>query len=144
MIQLVQNRVQVWALIRIADFIQAEFLDQLQNYGYGCKVKWLTPRAVCNPAVSRPSHAVSGRHAARAGITKPLHCVFPIRCKNERPVVTARCLVQRYGRQKCSKVKEVTCIMRCRVRPSASLRRYFTSTERMKCGKQTARCRAFI
>ena len=98
----------------------------------------------CHPAVSRPSHAVSGHHAARAGITKTLHCVFPILCKNERLVVTARCLVQRYKHQKCSKAKEVTYMVRCSARPSASLRRYFTSAERIECEKQTARCRVFI
>ena len=64
----------------------------------------------CHPEVSRPSHAVSGHHAARTDITNPLHCFFPIRCVDESLVVTARCLVQRYRHQKCSKVKEVTYI----------------------------------
>ena len=68
MIQLVQNRVQVWALIRISDFIQAEFLDQLQYYGYGFKLVWLTPRAVTQKFLVR--HTL---YAAQAGITNPLH-----------------------------------------------------------------------
>jgi len=71
MIQLVQNRVQVWALIRISGFIQAEFLDQQQNYRYGFKVVWMTPRAVTQQFLVR--HTLYQ-------VTMLLEQVSPTRC----------------------------------------------------------------
>jgi len=71
MIHLVQNRVQIWALIRISGFIQAEFLDQLQYYGYGFKLVWLTPHAVTQNFLVR--HTL-------CQVTMLLEQVSPTRC----------------------------------------------------------------
>jgi hypothetical protein len=64
MIQMVQNRIEVWVLIRISGFIQTEFLDQLQNYGCDCQGGVADPLAHSHSSFSSVTRCIRAAYCS--------------------------------------------------------------------------------